>query len=221
MNRHIFQHVDSYIATAFANEDPVLAGVINSLEAANLPQHSISPVQGKFLQVMARSCGARKILELGTLGAYSTIWLARSLPEDGQIITVEVDQAHAAVANENIIKGGLSSKVDLRVGAATDVLSEMLKNGECPFDMIFIDADKPNYPDYLKLALELSKPGTLIIADNIIREGKVLDENSEDERVRGVQRFNRMLSTHPKVTATVIQTVGSKEHDGMALAVVN
>lgn len=220
MNKHIFESVDRYIRDGFAKEDELLAGVIKSLEKENLPQHSISPTQGKFLQLLAQLCNAEKILELGTLGGYSTIWLGRSLPEGGKLITIEVDPDHADVANANIIKAGLDDKVELRLGNALEVLSDISNNNEGPFDLIFIDADKPNYTKYFEWALVLSKPGTLIIADNVIREGRVLDEKSEDEKVRGVQNFNQMLSNNTKITATIMQTVGMKAHDGMALAIV-
>lgn len=220
MKKNIFEGVDGYISDLFAQEDKVLADVLSSLEKENLPQHSISPVQGKFLQLMSKLCNAKRILELGTLGGYSTIWLGRALPEDGKLITIEVDPIHAAVANENIIKAGLTEKVDLRIGNALEVLAEILNKNEGPFDLIFIDADKPNYINYFELALDLSRQGTLIIADNVIREGKILDEDCEDIKVKGVQHFNRFLSINSKVSATILQTIGIKEHDGMALAIV-
>ena len=169
---------------------------------------------------MALLCNAKKILELGTLGGYSTIWLARALPPNGKLITVEFDKHHAEVAQQNIHKAGLENKVDIRVGKAIDILPELIKNNEGPFDMIFIDADKPPYTEYFQYAVQLSRPGTLIICDNVIREGKVLDKNETDEMVKGAQRFNEMLGKNQHVTATIIQTVGLKEHDGMAIAVV-
>lgn len=221
MDHQIFSTVDTYISELFALEDKVLTEVIKSLADENLPQHSISPSQGKFLQVMARICNAKKILELGTLGGYSTIWLARSLPVDGKVITIEVDPAHAEVAAKNISNAGLSDKVDIRIGRGLDLLPQIINDNEGPFDLIFIDADKPPYTEYFQYALQLSRPGTLIIADNVIREGKVLDLDSADEKVKGVQRFNKMLSGNSQITATIIQTIGVKEHDGMALAVVN
>ena len=217
----IFEKVDTYISDLLAPEDKALADAMKSLSTEGLPQISITANQGKFLQVMAMLCNATKILELGTLGGYSTIWLARALPENGKIITIEFDQHHADVAGKNIDNAGLTDKVDLRVGKALDILPTLVSDGEGPFDMIFIDADKPPYAEYFDYAVALSRPGTLIICDNVIREGKVLDNNSTDEKVQGVQRLNEMLSRNKKVTATILQTVGVKEHDGMAIAVVN
>lgn len=217
----IFQQVDDYINNLLAPEDDALKQTIQSLETQNIPQISISANQGKFLQVMVKLVGGKKILELGTLGGYSTIWMARALPVDGKIITIELDAKHAAVAQTNIDRAGLSGKVEIRVGKGLDLLKKMIKEDETPFDMIFIDADKPPYAEYFNLALQLSRSGTLIVADNVIREGKVLNSDNEDEMVAGVHRFNSLLANTAGVTATIIQTVGSKEHDGMALAVVN
>ena len=216
----IFQRVDDYINNLLAPEDDALKQTIQSLEAQNIPQISISANQGKFLQVMVRLVGAKKILELGTLGGYSTIWMGRALGDNGKIITIELDAKHAAVAQTNIDRAGLSGKAEIRVGKGLELLRKMIDENEAPFDLIFIDADKPPYAEYFSLALKLSRPGTLIIADNVIREGKVLDSN-QDEMVAGVHRFNTLLANTAGVTATIIQTVGSKEHDGMALAVVN
>jgi predicted O-methyltransferase YrrM len=221
MNSQLFEKVDTYISHLLAQEDKALTDTIASIGLENLPPHSVSANQGKFLQVMALLCNASKILELGTLAGYSTIWLARALPENGKVITIEVDAHHAAVAQTNINNARLSNKVDIRVGKALDILPAIIANREGPFDMIFIDADKPPYTDYFEYALSLSRPGTLIICDNVIREGKVLDDHSTDEKVQGVQRFNKMLGSNKKVTATILQTVGVKEYDGMALAVVN
>jgi predicted O-methyltransferase YrrM len=217
----IFRQVDTYISRMLAHEDEILIETIQSLDKEGLPQHSVSPNQGKFLQVMAILCNATKVLEIGTLGGYSTIWLARALPPGGKVITIELDPHHAAVAQANIDRAGLFDKVDLRVGAALDILQKIIDASEGPFDMIFIDADKPPYSLYFEYALRLSRPGTVIICDNVIREGKVLDNNSTDEKVQGVQRFNKMLGSNKQVTATILQTVGVKEYDGMAIAVVN
>lgn len=221
MNQQVFEKVDQYIGNLLASEDTVLQETIQSLDDASMPQISVTATQGKFLQVMLHSCKAKRVLELGTLGAYSTIWMARAIPADGKVITVEFDPHHADVASRNIAKAGLSDKIDLRVGKAMDVLNELISKGELSFDFIFIDADKPPYTEYFELALQLSHPGTMIICDNVIREGKILDENTTDGRVKGVQRFNQMLAGNPKVTATIMQTVGAKEYDGMAIAVVN
>ena len=221
MGTEIFSQVDNYISNLLAPEDKALTDTIKSLDTEGLPQYSISPTQGKFLQVMMIVCNAKKVLELGTLGGYSTIWLARALPNNGKLITIEVDKHHGDVAQKNINNAGLSQKVDLRIGKALDILPQIISENEGPFDMIFIDADKPPYTEYFDYALQLSRPGTLIICDNVIREGKVLDNNTADEKVKGVQRLNKMLSQNAKVTATILQTVGVKEHDGMAIAVVN
>ena len=221
MDKKIFGRVDDYISKLFAPEDDALKQTIHSLETENIPQISVSSNQGKFLQVMAKLVGAKRILELGTLGGYSTIWMARALPEIGKLITLELDPKHAAVAQKNISAAGVAGKVEIRIGKGLDLLSKMIEEKEQPFDMIFIDADKPPYAEYFKMALQLSRPGTLIIADNVIREGKVLDNDSKDETVMGAHRFNKLLGNTVEVTATIIQTVGSKEHDGMALAVVN
>lgn len=221
MNNELFENVDQYINELFVDQDDVLTATEASINEANIPPISISPNQGKFLQVLARLCHAKKILEIGTLAGYSTIWLARALPRDGQLITLEFDPKHADVAHTNIIRAGLDSIVDIRVGKALDTLPLIEAEDIAPFDMIFIDADKLPYTEYFQWALRLSRPGTLIVADNVIREGKVLDANSPDEMVQGVQRFNAMLAKNPAVTATVIQTVGAKDHDGMALAIVN
>jgi len=221
MKQELFEEVDQYISGLFGPEDEILKSTIQSLDEAGMPQISISPNQGKFLHILARLCNAKKILEMGTLGGYSTIWMARALPEDGLITTLEIDPKHAAVAKKNIAKAGLESKVNILVGKAMDLLQELKTKGAGPFDMIFIDADKPPYAEYFQWALKLSRPGTLIIADNVIREGKVLDKNSKDEMVTGVQRFNKLLGVNKEVTATIMQTVGLKEWDGMALAIVN
>ncbi len=221
MDTEIFSQVDKYISSLLAPEDKPLTDIIDSLEKHGLPQHSVSANQGKFLQVMMIACNAKKILELGTLGGYSTIWIARALPDNGKVITIEIDKHHGDVAQKNIDNAGLSQKVDLRVGKALDILPEIIAEKGEPFDMIFIDADKPPYTEYFDYALKLSRPGTLIICDNVIREGKVLENNSTDEKVQGVQRLNKMLSDNKKVTATILQTVGVKEYDGIAIAVVN
>lgn len=220
MDEQIFARVDHYISELLAPEDQVLKDTIRSLDEEGFPQISVTANHGKLLQVMAALTNARKMLELGTLAGYSTIWLARALPEDGKIITLEIDPRHSELARKNIEKAGLSSKVDFRVGRAIEILPKMIMDEEGPFDLIFIDADKPPYAEYFEYALKLARPGTVIICDNVIREGKVLDEHTPDEKVRGVQRFNKLLADHKNITATIIQTVGVKEHDGIAIAVV-
>jgi len=221
MDKSVFGSVDQYISGLFNDDDEALRKTEQAIKDENIPQISVSPNQGKFLQILARLCNAKKILEIGTLGGYSTIWMARALPKDGKLISLELDPHHASVAGKNIAGAGLSSIVDIRIGKAIDTLPLLVEEGAGPFDMIFIDADKPPYKEYFEWALKLSRPGTLIVADNVIRDGKVLLEKSSDEMVAGAKRFNEALAANPAVTATIIQTVGSKEHDGMAIAVVN
>ena len=221
MDQELFKSVDEYISNLFGYEDSVLKDALKAMEKAGIPAISISPNQGKFLRLLARLSNAKKILEIGTLGGYSTIWLARALPDEGYLLTLELEQSHADVAHKNITKAGLDAIVDIRVGKALDLLPLIEAEEIGPFDMIFIDADKPPYTEYFEWALKLSRPGTLIVADNVIREGKVLDDNCTDGSVIGVGRFNKALAENKQVTATIIQTVGSKEHDGMAIAVVN
>ena len=216
-----FEKVDSYIAGLVGHEDDVLRSTIKSIGDAGIPSISVSANQGKFLQVLAKACGAKRILEIGTLAGYSTIWLARALPSDGKLISLEYDPKHASVAQKNIDMAGLRSIVDIRVGKAIDLLPKLVAENVKPFDMIFIDADKPPYQEYFEWSLKLSRSGTLIIADNVLREGKVTDPNCSDEMVIGARRFNASLAANPKVTATIIQNVGAKDHDGMAIAVVN
>jgi len=220
MDLKIFGAVDEYITGLFEQEDSSLTAVEQSIKESNIPPISISPNQGKFLQLLARLCHAKKILEIGTLAGYSTIWLARALPKDGKLITLEYEPLHARVSQTNIDRAALSSVVEIRVGKGIDLLPKLVEEGAGPFDMIFIDADKPPYKEYFDWSLKLSRPGTLIVADNVIREGKVLHDKSPDEMVAGVKRFNAALAVNPAVTATIIQTIGAKEHDGMALAIV-
>ena len=223
MDNSIFEKTDHYINSLFAPEDDILSGIEQSLLEgnSNMPLGGISPNQGKLLQVLAKMCNAKTILELGTLGAYSTIWLARALPEVGKVISIEYNENNVAVANANIARAGLTDKIEIRTGNAIDVLQQLKAEGNHTFDMVFMDADKPPYTEYFELALSMSRPGTIIVADNVVRNGKVLDENSTDTAVLGVQRFNKALSENKAVTATILQMVGIKEYDGMAIAVVN
>jgi caffeoyl-CoA O-methyltransferase len=220
MNQQLFESVDQYISNLFEDEDDCLKATEQAIIESGIPQISISPNQGKFLQLMAKVSKAKKILEVGTLGGYSTIWMARALPAHGKMITLEIEEKHAKVARQNFDRCGLASKIDIRLGKAIEVMPLLEQEGAGPFDMIFIDADKPPYTEYFQWALKLSRPGTLIIADNVIREGKVLLDESPDEMVAGVKRFNAFLSQCKEVDATIFQTVGSKEHDGMAIAIV-
>lgn len=221
MNPELFTEVDRYIADLLAPQDDALLATIESLDRSEIPQHSVSPNQGKMLYTLALLCNAQNILEIGTLGGYSTIWLARALPSDGHMISLEYNPLHAEVAQKNITSASLNSKVEIRLGKALDLLPQLKTENLAPFDLIFIDADKPPYTEYFEWAVKLARPGSLIVADNIIREGKVLNLNSTDEKVLGVQRFNQMLAENYDVTATILQTIGIKGYDGIAIAVVN
>ena len=211
---------DQYLSDLLLPVDPILNSVLEASAAAGLPSINVSPTQGKLLNLMARMCGAKRILEIGTLGGYSTIWLARALPADGKLITLEAEPKHAKVATANIDRDGLSNLVEIRLGPALQTLSQLVDQKSPPFDFIFIDADKPGYPDYLEWSLKLSRPGTVIVADNIIRDGGVIDPNHKDPRVQAVRKFNQMLGSNPRLSATALQTVGSKGYDGFAVAMV-
>jgi len=217
-----FAEVDAYISELFAPEDEILLSIEPALVAAgsSLAFASVSPAQGKLLQLFAHMCGAKRILEVGTLGGYSTIWMARALPHNGKLVTIEYDEKHIAVAKKHFEMAGLNDRIEIKQGKAMDVLQELSENNAEPFDMVFIDADKPPYAEYFELALKMCRKGSIIIADNVVRSGKVLDETSEDAAVQGVQRFNHMLSYNEDVHANILQTVGVKDWDGMAIAVV-
>jgi predicted O-methyltransferase YrrM len=220
MNPDTWTHVDRYLAALFIPEDPVLAGALGASQAAGLPEIHVSPLQGRMLQLLAQIQGARHILEIGALGGYSTLWLARALAPHGRIVTLELDSRHAAVARENFQRAGWGDRIELRLGPARDSLEAMVAAGEAPFDFVFIDADKASIPEYFHLALALSRPGTVILTDNVIRKGAVVDAASEDASVQGVRRFNQLVAAEPRVTSTTIQTVGEKGYDGFALTVV-
>jgi predicted O-methyltransferase YrrM len=217
--------VDSYIVDHLIGEDPVLEAALKDSIAAGLPPIAVTPAQGKLLELLARLQGARAILELGTLGGYSTIWLARALPTGGRLVTLEADPRHAEVARANIARAGFEEVVELRVGAALETLPELAAEGAGPFDMIFIDADKGNFPGYLEWSLKLSRPGTLIIGDNVVRDGAILEPDADDpsggnETIKGVRRFYELLAAESRVSATAIQTVCDKGYDGFVLAIV-
>jgi predicted O-methyltransferase YrrM len=220
MTEELWGAVDRYINDLFVRPDDVLNAVVQASNAAGLPPINVSPNQGKLLQLLALIQGARNILEIGTLGGYSTIWLARALRRGGRLITLESDPKHVEVARINIARAGLGDVVELRFGKALDTLPQLVAENRGPFDLIFIDADKPSYPDYFKWALKLARPGSLIIADNVVREGAVVDPTNSDPRVQGIRRFNDLLAGESRVSATVIQTVGSKGYDGFAIALV-
>jgi predicted O-methyltransferase YrrM len=213
--------VDEYLTDLLIPSDPALEAALKESDAAGLPAISVTPTQGKLLWLFARLIGARKILELGTLGAYSTIWLARALPKDGRLITLEASPEHAEIASANLRRAGLTDRVELRVGRALDLLPGLATEGIAPFDFIFIDADKVSTSDYFVWALKLSRSGTLIITDNVIRKGAVADPRSKDPSVVGMRRFFELLAKEQGVSATAIQTVGSKGYDGFAIAIVN
>jgi predicted O-methyltransferase YrrM len=212
--------IDEFLSKSLLASDKVLDATLEASAAAGLPSIQVSPCQGKLLQILAQLHGARTILEIGTLGGYSTIWLARALPPGGRLITLEVNQQYAEIAATNIHRANLSNIVELRVGPALDSLSRLAKEGRGPFDLIFIDADKPTTPEYFSWALRLSRRGSLIIVDNVIRKGALLDGQSTDPAVQGMRRFIQLLGAEPLVTATAIQTVGGKGYDGFAIALV-
>jgi predicted O-methyltransferase YrrM len=220
MSQEQWTAVDKFITDLLIRPDPALDSALKDSAAAGLPGISVSPPLGKLLHVLARAQGARNILEIGTLGGYSTIWLARALPAGGRLITLESEPKHAEVAQANIARAGLSGVVDLRLGKALDTLPKLAAEGRGPFDLIFIDADKPSNTEYFAWALRLSRPGTVIIVDNVIRKGAVIDPASTDENVQGARRFYNALARESRVVATAIQTVGSKGYDGFAIAVV-
>jgi predicted O-methyltransferase YrrM len=220
MTQQLWTSVDDYITQLFVQPDSILQETLAASEAAELPSISVAPNEGKLLMLLAQLCGARNILEIGTLGGYSTIWLARGMASEGSLITLEANPKHAEVARLNIARAGFTDRVEVRVGPARDTLPQLATEGRSLFDLIFIDADKESYPEYLAWAVKLARPGALIIADNVIRDGKILDPADTDPRVQGARRFNQLLAEEPRVKATVIQTVGGKGHDGMAIAIV-
>ena len=208
--------VDRLFGGLFAPPDDALEAALAASAAGGLPPHAVSPVEGRLLHVLARAVGARTVLELGTLGGYSAIWLGRALPPGGRLVTLEADPGYAAVARANVERAGLGAVVELRVGRALDTLPELAG----PFDLVFIDADKRSNPAYLEHALRLARPGTLIVADNVVRGGAVAESAIDDPDVAGARRFLELLAADPRVEATAVQTVGGKGHDGFALALV-
>ena len=220
MDQEQWNAVDAYLVEKLVR-DAALDEVLAANAAAGLPAIDVSPAQGKLLHVLARMMGARRVLEIGTLGGYSTIWLARAVPEGGRVVTLEAMPAHAEVARANFARCGVADRIELRLGPALDSLAALAAENAAPFDLVFIDADKPNNPHYLAWALTLSRPGTVIIADNVVREGEVLEGESRDASVQGVRRFLDMLAGEPRLTATAMQTVGIKGWDGLAFAIVD
>jgi predicted O-methyltransferase YrrM len=220
MSQRLWDDVDAYTADLLVREDDALRAAVAQSAAAGLPPIAVTANQGKLLHLLVRMHGARSVLEMGTLGGYSTIWLARALPEGGRLVTLEVEPRYAAVAAANIAGAGVADRVEQRVGPALDSLRKLVGEGAGPFDFIFIDADKRGTPQYFELALELSRPGSVIITDNVVRGGALVDPASDDPGVQGMREFHELLSAAPGATGTTIQTVGSKGYDGFTLALV-
>ena len=220
MSARDWDGVDHYLASTLLEDDPVLEGVLAASDAAGLPPIAVSPLQGRLLGLLARAVGARRVLEVGTLGGYSAICLARGLDDGGRLVTLELEPHHAAVARENLERAGLGDRVEVRVGPAAESLRALAREGADPFDLVFIDADKSGYPEYLDLVLELVRVGSVIVADNVVRDGEVADGASTDAAVRGVRAFLERVGAHPRVEATALQTVGLKGYDGVCIAVV-
>ncbi|MGX5828665.1 O-methyltransferase [Mesorhizobium sp. 43Arga] len=221
MSRKTWTAVDDYIVGSLFEADPVMDAVLATNRDQGLPPIDVSPAQGKLLSLLARMQGARTVLEIGTLGGYSTIWLARGLPADGKIVTLELDSHHARVARSNFERAGVSERVELRVGPALESLAALSAENAGPFDLIFIDADKPNNPNYLSWAMRLSRPGTVIICDNVIRDGAVLDRDGHDANVVGARAAFSFIGGDKRLDGTAIQTVGAKGYDGFAIAIVS
>jgi len=217
MSQEEWTRIDQYLESHFVPHDAALDAAQSASQAAGLPAISVAPNQGKLLSLLVQLQGARRVLEIGTLGGYSSIWLARALPPGGQLVTLELNPAHAAVARQNLEHAGLLGSVEVRVGPALETLAAMHAEGVAAFDFVFIDADKQSIPEYFQWALRLARPGTVIVVDNVVRRGAVVDETSTDVNVLGVRRFNELVARTPGVSATAIQTVGSKGHDGFAL----
>ena len=217
MKNDQWNEVDEYIEETIIGSDDALQAALDTSAAEGLPAIAVSAAQGKFLNLIARLMNARSVLEIGTLGAYSTIWLARALPKDGRLISLEVNAHHAGVARKNIARAGLSSVAEVRVGAALETLPTL----QGPFDVFFIDADKVNIPEYFRWSIDLGRSGSVIIVDNVVRDGALADAGSKDEAVIGVRRLHDLIRNEPRVTATTIQTVGMKGYDGFTMAVVN
>ncbi len=220
MFEQVWSDVDDFFTQHLLPSDDVLRATLEANVAEQLPPIAVTPPQGKLLHLLARASGARRILEIGTLGGYSTIWLARALKPGGHLITLEIDLHHADVARRNLARAGLSDRVEIRIGRASDLLDAMHGFVE-PFDFVFIDADKASSDVYFKKVLQLSHPGTVIIVDNVVRDGKVADAASDDEDIQGIRRMTEWLATQPNISATAIQTVGGKSYDGFLMAIVN
>ena len=220
MNKETFKAVDKYYEDLLLDDNPLFEQINHNAAAAGLPTIQVSPLQGKFLQLMVQVQGSRRVLEIGTLGGYSTAWLASGLPPDGLLITLELEEMHAEIARKNLDPFNFQPEIKILVGDGLQLITEMISTGTEPFDLIFIDADKEQYAEYLDGAVNLSRPGTFIIADNVVRNGKILEQDSKDSSIVGIQRFNQRLLNNPGLDATTIQTVGARSYDGFSLIVV-
>lgn len=219
MSGEIWENVERYFADRYMDSEPLLERVLRAQAARGLPAIQVSPLEGRLLQILANAMRAKKVLEIGTLGGYSAILLARAIPDDGRVVTLELDATHAEVAVAAFRDAGVAQKIDLRVGAALDTLPRLRKEGHV-FDFVFIDADKENNIHYVQHALSLSRPGTLIVVDNVVRDGDIINAGSESPMTQGVRRMNDYIKTEPRLLATALQTVGSKGYDGMTFMVV-
>jgi predicted O-methyltransferase YrrM len=215
-----WSEVDQYITDLLVRPDSALSAALAASQAAGLPAIAVSPPQGKLLSLLVHARGARRVLEIGTLGGYSTIWLARALPPGGRVLTLELEPKHAAVAQKNLEHAGVADRVEIRIGPAADALRRLAADAEPPFDFVFIDADKTGYPDYLKLSLPLVQKGSVIVADNVVREGAVADAGSSDPNVQAVREFHALIAEDAHLDATTIQTVGTKGYDGFTMVLV-
>jgi len=220
MSEELWAKVDAYTEQSLVSQDAALTQSVVDSEAAGLPSIQVSASQGKLLGLLARSIGARRILELGTLGGYSSIWLARALPADGRLLTLELEHKHAEVARKNLARAGVAERVEVRVGPALDTLKQLVAEKQGPFDLVFIDADKESLPDYFTWSLKLARVGSLIIVDNVVRAGAVADRHSTEPRVLGVRRMNELIAAESRVSATTLQTVGTKGYDGLTFVSV-
>jgi len=219
VNQELIERIDAYIGDLFTHPDDALSQNLADADAAGLPPFNVSPNQGRLLYLLTKLMGAKRVLEVGTLGGYSTTWLARALPADGFLVTLELEARHAEVARRNLARAGLAASIDVRVGAAADSLRDLIRSDAAPFDLIFIDANKSGYVEYLELALELSRPGTLILADNVIRHGQVLDDNPADPNDAGVKAYNERIARHPRLESLILPIVRECV-DGLAISLV-
>jgi predicted O-methyltransferase YrrM len=218
--QELWAQVDRYLGDLLAPADDGLARALDANRDAGLPSIDVPALLGKLLELLVRIGGARRVLEIGTLGGYSTIWLARALPDEGRVVTLELEPRHAEIARDNLRAAGVLDRIDIRVGPASETLRAMVSSAEPPFDFIFIDADKQSLPEYLELSIGLARPGTVLVVDNVVRDGKIVDPETTDPQVRGVQQCLELMAAHPRLSATAIQTVGARGYDGFAVAVV-